>query len=217
MSGRTIAIDLETISNPRMIDNLPEIKSDPRLKDPEKIKADIEKKKKDAVSKMGLSPITGLICCISATDTSTMESKSFFIDTKTLSETKMLNDFWQFAHSCFRFVTFNGIQFDVPFLNFRSMIANIQPSVRISTKMYQVRNHVDLRMILGNWDRQASGKLETYCKAILGPDAGKSDGIDGSMVQDMMDVGAYDVIMEYCEKDTELTAQLFNRVKAFYL
>ena len=41
---KTVAFDLETIANPAMIDHLPPIEPNPRLKDPEKIRDDIAEK-----------------------------------------------------------------------------------------------------------------------------------------------------------------------------
>ena len=59
-----LAIDIETMPNPDMISKLPEVVADSRLKDEEKIKADIEKKKAEQIEKMALSPLYGKIACI---------------------------------------------------------------------------------------------------------------------------------------------------------
>jgi len=54
MFKKPCAFDLETIANKTMVDILPEVKPAGNLKDPEKIKADIEKKKKDQIADLGM-------------------------------------------------------------------------------------------------------------------------------------------------------------------
>ena len=59
-----LVTDIETIPNVDVVDLIPEPKAHGGLKDPVKIAADIEKKKAEAVDKMGLDPNFGRICVI---------------------------------------------------------------------------------------------------------------------------------------------------------
>src|SRR3989344_5828769 len=68
---------------------------------------------------------------------------------KAMGEDEMLAAFWEGAKSYQEFVTFNGRAFDAPFLNIRSAIHQIRPSVDLMTNRYLSSQkfgprHVDL-------------------------------------------------------------------------
>ena len=63
MNKKYCAWDLETIRDDSAIELLPEVVPNGTLKKKEKIKADIAKKKREQVSKMGLNPSLNMICC----------------------------------------------------------------------------------------------------------------------------------------------------------
>jgi len=209
--------DLETISNPAIIPFLPEVEANKTLKNPEKIAADIEKKKADQLAEMGLNPSQLLICCGSFLDLETDEMKSFVLSPE-LDERALLMDVWEHLHDYERFVTFNGINFDVEALKFRSLINKVGPSVMISQRKYQIENHVDVRMILGQWEKFAKGDLDYYSKIILGPDeGGKTKGVKGSDVQGMWNDGKYEEIREYCERDVRILGAVYQRLIGYYI
>ena len=213
----TVIFDLETIANPAVIPLLPDVEPARNLKDPVKIAADIEKKKAAQVDKMGLEPTQALICCASFLDLEADEMRSIML-TPELDEKLLLTEIWQELHPFERFVTFNGISFDVEMLKFRSLINKVYPSAIISQRRYKIENHIDVRMILGNWDNNARGSLDYYSKIILGPGAGgKTEGVDGSMVQGMWDDGKYDAIQKYCERDVRILAEVYKRLLGYYL
>lgn len=211
---KTLTFDLETIANPKVIELLPPVQAKKTLKDPEKIAADIAEKRGKRLEELGLDKTTCLICCISMMDADKSKPWHLLLDPDTLDEKTLLSEFWKIAHGYDRFVSFNGIPFDVPILTFRSMVSSVQPSVTISTQKYRITNHVDLRMILGDWDKYAKGTLDFFCK-ILGLE-GKTEGLDGSFVQDMWDCGAYEEIGDYADQDVLATAKLYKRMAGYY-
>ena len=209
--------DLETIANPVIIPFLPEVEANKNMKDPVKIANDIAKKKTAQVEKMGLDPTQSLICCASFLDLETDEMKSFMLSPE-LDERTLLTDVWEHLYDYKRFISFNGNSFDVPMLKFHSLINKVYPSVILSQKKYQIENHVDVRMILGNWDNNAKGTLDYYSKIILGPAAGgKTEGVDGSMVQGMWNDGKYDEIKKYCERDVRILGAVYRRLIGYYI
>ena len=212
---RSVIFDIETIGNPGMIDLLPPIEVDKRLKDPLKIEAAKTEKAAQQIERMGLDKTTALICCITTLDVETDEIKSIGLDPETLYEEELLEGFWEIAHPYSRFITFNGNMFDVPMLTFRSMVNSVQLSVKISTKRYQVGNHVDVRALLGDWDSRAKGTLDYYSKILLGES--KADGIDGSFVQDMWDVGAYEEIAAYNQAECRSLKAIYQKMIGFYI
>lgn len=211
---KTVAFDLETIANPAMIDHLPPIEPNPRLKDPQKIKDDIAEKKFKQLESMALDKLTNLICCASFRDFETGETTSFWLD-DAMDEKKLLEDVWRFLWPYKRFVSFNGRAFDIPNLLAHSCKHRVSPSVNISTRRYTSENHYDLRMILSDWDTHARGNFDFYCKYFLGE--GKPEKIDGSMVQHYWDCGLIQDIVKYCEDDVEKLHRLYEWMKGYYL
>jgi len=215
---RTMIFDLEIIANPAIIPLLPEPEANKTMKDPVKIAADIAKKKAAQVEKMGLEPTQSLICCASFLDLETDEMSSFMLDPGTLHEKALLLNVWEHLHDYERFVSFNGNSFDIEMLKFHSLINKVYPSVILSQRRYKIENHVDVRMILSNWDTNAKGTLDYYSKIILGPETGgKTKGMTGADVQPAWDAGEYEKIQKYCERDVRILAAVYQRLIGYYI
>lgn len=210
---RKLVYDLETIADPKVLEFLPPVEANKSLKNPEKIAEDIAKKKVKQIEELGLDKTTCLVCCVSMMDVDKKEPFHILLDPD-LNEKILLDKFWEIASEYDRFISFNGIPFDAPILTFRSMVNRVQPSVTISIKKYQITNHIDLRMILGDWDKYAKGTLDFYAK-ILGVE-GKTEGLDGSLVQQMWDCGCYQEITDYCDQDVLATRRLYERMNGYY-
>jgi len=211
----SIIFDLETIANPSAIPLLPPVEVDKRLKDPEKIAAQKAKKEADQVARMGLDKTTCLICCVTLLDVETDEIQSIGLDPGTLNEKDLIEAFWETVHPYSRFITFNGNGFDIPVLTFRSMINGVLPSVSISTKRFQIGNHVDVRALLGNWDARAHGTLDYYSKIILGES--KADGIDGSFVQSLWDCDCQEEIEAYNQAECRSLKAIYEKMVGYYI
>ena len=213
---KALCLDIETISNPAMLDLLPPVEPNKTLKDLAKIQADIEAKKQAQIDKMGLDPTTNLICSLAVEDVDTKDENVWMLNEGLSNEAELLAEFWEIAHGYDRFVTFNGMAFDIPIIKFHSMLHGVRPAVDIKCSKYRIENHIDIRMILANGDQYAKGNQDYYCKLILGPDQGKPAGIDGSMVQSFWDAGLYDEIREYNLDDTRKLTQLYQRLLGYY-
>ena len=213
---RSLSLDIETIADPSKVDQLPPVEAAKNLKDPAKVQADIAEKQQAQRDKMGLDPTTNLICSLATKDIDTGDETTFFLNQYLSNEREILENFWELAHQYDRFVTFNGMSFDVPVIRWHSMLHQVRPAVDIKCSKYKIENHVDIRMILANGDQYARGNQDYYCKLILGPDQGKPAGIDGSMVQKFWDAGLYDEIREYNLDDVRKLAQLYQRLLGYY-
>lgn len=212
---KQLVFDIETIRNPAMIDMLPEPKADTRLRDPIKIAADIAKKKESQIELMGLDPTQNLICTIGMLDLGETTPTILTLNPETLNEKELLEWFWEACQGYGQFITFNGMNFDIPTIKFHSMVHQVPMTVKFSEVRYRINNHVDVRMILGNWDKHAKGTQDYFCKILLGE--GKPDGIDGSMVQELWDKGEYHQIADYCADDVEKLAELYKRMVGYYV
>ena len=131
------------------------------------------------------------------------------------AEQQLLQSVWDELADVDVLITFNGWSFDLPLLLRRSWYHGILPSKRIDLRKYQTGNHVDVRMVLSNWDTHARGNLELYACLKLG--TCKTDGIDGSQVQGLWDAGEYAKVHEYCEGDVKITWELYRSLKGFYI
>ncbi len=202
---KTLIIDLETIPDLTLVDILPEPKADTRLKDPEKIAANIAMKAEKQKKEMGLDPLTNIICCAGFADLD--GNTNHIILESEESEKKLLNNFWDICSDYDHFVSFNGRQFDMRCLYIHSMRHNISPSIAINSSKYNRGNHTDLRPVLSGEGAFAKGKLDTYAKLFL--DRGKTVGINGEDVWEYWLMGDKEFIGQYCEEDCEITRDLY--------
>jgi len=209
---KVFAFDIETIADKSMLGFLPEVSAAGNLKDPEKIKADIEAKKKKQVAEMGLNPLTNIICCIGwCTEAGPDALLLDHTKPEVEAEKALIEAWWEIAHQNkdAHFVTFNGRPFDLRCILLHGMALGVRPSVTIDRGRYNKGNHTDLRQILAGEDTFAKGKLDFFAQKFLGKK--KTEGIDGAMVQDFWEMRLFEDIVKYCENDTIITYELFQK------
>ena len=210
----TVALDIETIADRSLMPMLPPVEAAGNLKDPEKIKADIEKKQEKQIVEMGLDPRWNLICCVGLYDGTSEPQAIVLQDESEAGERALLEATWEALHRYELFVSFNGSEFDVPIINLHSLFRRVRPAVRISTRRYQIDNHVDVRAVLSGWEKFAPGNLDFYLQRVLG--RSKPKQIGGSDVQHYWDVGMKDDIATYCMGDAKDTWDLYQAVKTYF-
>ena len=211
----TLAFDLETIANKDMIKYLPEIEPNKTLKDPEKIKADIEKKKQKQIDELGVNPHTNIICCACFKDVDSDKKFSLMLNPDTLDEKELLLDIWNIINDYQIFVTFNGMSFDVECLKFHSMLNKIPYTdiKDISQRKYDINsNHIDIRMRLTRNNEYAKGTQDFFSSIILG----ESIENKGSEIQAFWDSGQYDKISKKCINDVDVLSKLYHRLYGYY-
>ena len=205
---------------------------------------DEDKAKK--LAEMALSPLTGKIVCIGLQLMETVEDgsyklkkkKAFALDesvTKSRieklesgaeceinSEVEMIKSFWGiFSEEKYKnvhLITFNGRNFDAPFLMLRSAILGIKPSRNLmaGTK-FTYPLHTDLLDELtffspGPYGATKRFNFDFYTRE-FGITSPKGGGIDGSKVSEFYNAGKILEIAEYCLRDVTATWELFLKWK----
>ena len=132
------------------------------------------------------------------------------------SERDVLHMFWEDIGKYNHWVTFNGRQFDVPFLLQRSLILGVKPSRNLDSSRYSVKPHCDLMDILSLFGATRPFSLAFWCRT-LGIKDPKGEGIDGSLIGQLYGEGRYRDIAQYCLKDVVATVELFRIVEERYL
>jgi 3'-5' exonuclease len=112
-------------------------------------------------------------------------------------------------------VTFNGNTFDLPVLRYRAMIHGISApglAVRPYFNRY-TEDAVDLCDILSSFAPHTKASLNELSRIMGLP--GKSDGIDGSDVEQFFLEGKIKEIADYCETDVVNTYRVLLRYELF--
>ena len=136
-------------------------------------------------------------------------------------EKDVLDAFWvlvgrktdDFSPAETRYVTFNGKDFDIPFIINRSAINGIVPTVRIPTRRYYNDRHFDVLEELSNHFTSNELKLKEYCK-IFGIE--NADETDGSEVHALWLKGDKAAIEKHCASDVRATFALYEKIKDYF-
>lgn len=130
-------------------------------------------------------------------------------------ERQILEKFWEFFEPDSRFISFNGRQFDGPFLMIRSAIHGIVPRRDLVGYRYGFHPNCDLREALNFFgttnSRQFKFNLDLACKA-FGVETSKSEGVDGRSIETWYRAGRHREIADYCLEDVRATAELYEKV-----
>ena len=194
-----------------------------------------EAKREEITRMMNLWPFTAQVVCIAMINAETLRGQVIFIAddfesntrdvtgvdfTPVMDEVELLNQFWAVARHYDEVVTFNGRQFDVPFLYLRSAQLDV-PITRKNWLGYRFATepHCDLAEQLTFYNvsgRSGAARrfnLDFYCR-VFGVDSPKSHGVTGMDVNQLMEEERYGEIAEYCLRDVFATVKLFDIWKA---
>jgi hypothetical protein len=131
------------------------------------------------------------------------------------SEKQILEKFWGWFDDDARFITFNGRQFDGPFLMIRSAINGVVPKRDLVGYRYQFHPNCDLREALNFYgttnSRQFKFNLDLACKVFNVPTS-KGEGLDGRSVETWYRDGRHREIADYCLEDVRATAELYDKL-----
>lgn len=219
---RTIIFDIETSAYP--FESLSESQQEYLLRYAEKVKDEELKNEKtdDAIRYMSLYPFTAKVVAIGIYDVDKEKSFVYYESNKEeewfseernthykgLSEKEILESFWRIIDVADRVVTFNGRNFDAPFLMIRSAMLKIKPSRRLVTNRYDKSFHVDLLDQFTFYGLTRKFNLDFYCNAFR-IESPKSKGISGMEVKTLYEAGKVKEIAVYCGDDIYATYQLF--------
>lgn len=188
-----------------------------------------EAKLADIKNGLGFSPYTGQIVALGIYDVEREKGVVYYaapdqdyddvdeddVTLKHMDEAEMLSHFWEGARAYDTFVSFNGRGFDVPFMNVRSAINGLRPTVDLmqGRYLYQQRGaqHVDLLDQLSYYGAVWKGKpnLHLACRA-FGIKSPKEDGVAGDDVAALFADGQYVDIARYNIGDLYATRDLYQ-------
>ncbi len=113
-----------------------------------------------------------------------------------------------------KLISFNGRNFDIPFLMLRSVALGIEVSRALAKEnRFSHDNHLDLADLITLYGAGRKYSLDFICRR-LGIRSPKEDGIDGGDIQELFKKGEYERIAEYNLRDVLAIAELYERVRA---
>ena len=201
-------IDIETVGQP--LASFPERFHDKLLQwfDPGPAGTEMEDERRiEAERRFSLWGGTGKVIVIGMHNPGTGKSRILASD----DEREILTTFWELVKPFDLQITFNGKQFDFPFLQMRTALLGLAPSVRLDCRRYSRQPHYDLREVLTNFYQHRHGSLDLFC-ALFGIPTPK-EKLSGEQVGEAYRQGRLDEVAAYCEADVTATAELYARVK----
>lgn len=226
----TLVFDIETSALPK--EHFDDTQTEYLYRSAETLddEAEREQRREEITRLLNLWPFTAQIVCIAMQNTESKRGKVLFLAEDfeedagegafqfipCMDESELLHEFWDAARHYHAAVTFNGRGFDVPFLYLRSAVLNV-PITRKDWLGYRFSTHphCDLAEQLtfyGVSGREGAARrfnLDFYCKA-FGIESPKGQGVTGMDINDLMKEGRYQEIAEYCARDVEATARLYE-------
>ena len=220
---RRIVFDIETCAYP--FEALSESQQEYLLRYAEK-EIDPDKKQKQtdqAIRYTSLYPLTAKCVAIGIYDTDKNKSFVYYesadsdewfsedqqIHYKGLTEEKMLKSFWKIIKVTDQVVTFNGRNFDIPFLMIRSAMLKVKPGKNLIKSRYEKKSHIDLLEQFTFYGLTRKFNLDFYCNA-FGIESPKTKEISGMEVKNLYEAGRLRDIAIYCSRDIFATYQLYK-------
>ena len=208
--SKTMVFDIETVG--KKFEELDEAEQDYLLNNLEKATEDKEEAKK----KTGLYSIFGKVCAIGAFNPGSKKGMVLLLGGKDLvpekenytykifeTEKDLLTEFWKITTEYELFVTYNGDNFDFPYLIIRSGINRVK--VPFEVKKWGSEKFIDLQLKI---KQSHAFKLEMLCKA-FGIENPKEAGVHGNDVNELFDNKDFQKIADYVARDAYSTAQLY--------
>lgn len=220
---RRIVLDIETCAYP--FESLAESQQEYLLRYAEK-ETDPGKKQEQtdqAIRYTSLYPLTAKCVAVGIYDIDKNKSFVYYeseeveewfsedqqIQYKGLTEVEMLKSFWKIIKVTDQVVTFNGRNFDIPFLMMRSAMLRIKPSKNLIGRRYENKSHIDLLEQFTFYGLTRKFNLDFYCNA-FGIESPKTKEISGMEVKNLYEAGRLRDIAIYCSRDIYATYQLYK-------
>lgn len=220
---RQIVFDIETCAFP--FESLSESQQEYLLRYSEKETEDEKKSQKrdDAIRFLSLYPLTAKVIAIGIYHLEREKTYVYYennepeewitpeknICYKGVSEKEMLQSFWRIVDFSDQVITFNGRNFDIPFVMMRSALLQIRPTKNLLGKRYDSSSHIDLLEQFTFYGITRKFNLDFYCHA-FGIASPKSKGISGMEVKNLYEAGRIKDVAVYCAEDVNATSKLYN-------
>jgi DNA polymerase elongation subunit (family B) len=129
-------------------------------------------------------------------------------------EKYLIQKFWEIAEKYDRFISFNGRNFDAPFLLLRSAILRIKPSKNLIAYRYDSKFHCDLLEQFTFYGLTRKYNLDFYCK-VFGIESPKRGDVTGYNINEIYNQKRFREIAEYCSQDLIATKELYLIYKEY--
>lgn len=179
--------------------------------------------KEEVQDSLSFYPLTGEIIAIGMLNPESMKGAVYFQADKPLrtfeeegvryetgSEKEILIKFWNAIKDFKEFITFNGRNFDCPFILIRSAVHKLKPTRELMPPRYNTNSpHIDLldRLTFFGAVRRRFN-LDMWCKT-FGISSPKTD-FTGYEVRNLYLEGKYIEIARYCAGDLRATKELLH-------
>lgn len=179
---------------------------------------EIESTNEEICKCASLNVLMGRIACIGIIfkDKKTRVERTFFDRD---SEKNLLINFWDFIAEkqlAMKTVTFNGLNFDLPFLYFRSMVHGIDVSWHdFGLKKFSSFPHFDLMQHMSFWNSFKYVSLD-YFAMLFGYDVDPETCDNGAIVSKWWGCGEDSRLQSYNLEDCRKTAYLYNKIVKYY-
>jgi hypothetical protein len=209
-STTPIVVDIETAGLPNAADYLEPVMAAKNLKDPEKIRADIEQRTADRDSKLALDWNVGRIVGVGWwTEEGGIEIRTCPFE---IHEAEYLATFWRECRHR-TIVGFNVKGFDLPFLIQRSRYLGVKYPM-LDLGKYSRRGVIDLFLDLtfnqGTYDAGAMRRtLKAFCRRF---GIAVDDETTGADMPRLFEAGEFDAIAAHLRSDVEATVALAQRL-----
>ena len=220
---RRIIFDIETCAYP--VESLSESQQEYLLRYSEKETEEDKKSQKrdDAIRYLSLYPLTAKTIAIAIYHVEKEKTFVYYesnvseewvneeknISYKGLSEKEMIQSFWRIVDFTDQVITFNGRNFDIPFLMMRSAMLEIRPTKNLMGKRFDSSNHNDLLEQFTFYGVTRKFNLDFYCHA-FGVASPKAKGVSGMEVKNLYEAGRIKDIAVYCAEDVNATSKLYR-------
>jgi 3'-5' exonuclease len=185
--------------------------------------AETSKEKEEVKSQLSFWPLSAEIVAIAMLNPDTDKGAVFFqaggekikpfkegeIEYRSGAEAEIISLFWKAVSSYDQFITFNGRQFDAPFLALRSAINKISPAKNLMPYRYSADIHIDLMDQMTFYGATRKFSLDFYARS-FGIKSPKEGGIKGADVGKFYKEGKYLDIARYCARDVVATKELYE-------
>ena len=213
----SLTLDIETVP---LLRELSEIQNDELNKKLKKYYRGTEEVSTDEYEDtkrmlMATNPLLGEIVCIGLMKTNDIGQ----YDTLSLigEEADILDRFWkQLKTFSGLYISYNGLNFDVPYIIKRSMKHKILPTNNnfLNTKRFLKFPHFDVMQVLADFNPMQYATLKLACES-FGIASPKEGEIKAENVAEAFRDGRIKEIAEYCLKDVVATYKLYAMTKQY--
>lgn len=105
----------------------------------------------------------------------------------------------------------NIMEFDLPFIERRSVIHRVRPTVKFCFARYRSQPICDTMREWAHWSWKQNTSLDELA-TVLGLATPKQNGVNGSRVYDLFIQGRHQEIADYCLRDVECARSVYYRM-----